>query len=190
MATGKKYWWIKVKEPFVNSDEFDFLMQQPNGARYIVFYLALCLSLANTEGVFKYQLGEKIRPISPDQIQGRMKWFSKAEVEMALDIFQEIGLVGVDDCGFMFIPDFQFFVNQESDWAEQKSRQRKRKKDGVDNVHINTMDNVHTDTAGSVHTDNRYQSIDIIPNKKSEYTSSPVQRLPEFQNMTEDEIPF
>ena len=38
MATGKRYYWIKLKDSFMNSEVVDFLMSQPNGASYVVLY--------------------------------------------------------------------------------------------------------------------------------------------------------
>lgn len=36
MATGKRYYWIKLKESFMSSDTVDYLMSQPNGAILII----------------------------------------------------------------------------------------------------------------------------------------------------------
>lgn len=38
MATGKRYYWIKLKDSFMSSDEIDYLMSQPDGANYVVLY--------------------------------------------------------------------------------------------------------------------------------------------------------
>ena len=32
MATGKRYYWIKLRETFMSSDVVDFLMSQTDGA--------------------------------------------------------------------------------------------------------------------------------------------------------------
>ena len=42
MATGKRFYWIKLKDSFMNSEVVDFLMSQPNGANYVVLY-QICL---------------------------------------------------------------------------------------------------------------------------------------------------
>ena len=36
MATGKRYYWIKLKDSFMSSDEIDYLMSQPDGAKDIL----------------------------------------------------------------------------------------------------------------------------------------------------------
>ena len=38
MATGKRYYWIKLKDSFMSSDMIDYLMGQPDGANYVVLY--------------------------------------------------------------------------------------------------------------------------------------------------------
>ena len=50
MATGKRYYWIKLKDSFMSSDEIDYLMSQPDGANYVVLYQMLCLKTINTNG--------------------------------------------------------------------------------------------------------------------------------------------
>mgnify|MGYP000051898394 CR=1 FL=1 len=47
MATGKRFYWIKLKDSFMNSEVVDFLMSQPNGANYVVLYQMLCLKTIN-----------------------------------------------------------------------------------------------------------------------------------------------
>ena len=60
MATGKKYFWIKIKDSFMTSDKVDYLMSQKDGANYIVLYQMLCLKTINTNGEFRREIGEVI----------------------------------------------------------------------------------------------------------------------------------
>ena len=50
MATGKRYYWIKLKTSFMTSDAVDFLMGEKDGANYVVLYQMLCLKTINTGG--------------------------------------------------------------------------------------------------------------------------------------------
>lgn len=43
MERVKRYYWIKLKTDFFNSDEMDFLLSQKDGCKYIVLYQMLCL---------------------------------------------------------------------------------------------------------------------------------------------------
>ena len=50
MATGKKFYWIKLRKDFMTSDTVDFLMSQRNGAQYVVLYQMLCFMCIDTKG--------------------------------------------------------------------------------------------------------------------------------------------
>ena len=41
MATGKRYYWMKLKDSFMTSDTIDYFMSQPDGANYVVLYQML-----------------------------------------------------------------------------------------------------------------------------------------------------
>lgn len=62
MATGKRYYWIKLKDAFMSSDMIDYLMGQPDGANYVVLYQMLCLKTINTGGRLAFQIGDMIIP--------------------------------------------------------------------------------------------------------------------------------
>ena len=62
MATGKRYYWIKLKDSFMSSDAIDYLMSQPDGANYVVLYQMLCLKTINTGGCLVSKIGEMLIP--------------------------------------------------------------------------------------------------------------------------------
>ena len=68
MATGKRYYWIKLRESFMTSDTVDFLMSQKDGANYFVLYQMLCLKTINTGGRLSRQIGEIIIPFDVEKI--------------------------------------------------------------------------------------------------------------------------
>ena len=80
MATGKRFYWIKLKESFMTSDSVDFLMEQPSGANYVVLYQMLCLKTINTEGRLSRQIGEFIIPYDPEKIARDCKWLDRKSV--------------------------------------------------------------------------------------------------------------
>lgn len=69
MATGKRFYWIKLKDSFMSSDEIDYLMSQPDGANYVVLYQMLCLKTINTGGCLVSQIGEMLIPYDAEKIQ-------------------------------------------------------------------------------------------------------------------------
>ena len=99
MATGKRYYWIKLRETFMTSDAVDFLMGQPNGANYVVLYQMLCLKTINTQGRLERKIGEVIIPYDEAKIQRDTKWFSIDTVRVALNLYKSLGHVYIDQDG-------------------------------------------------------------------------------------------
>lgn len=123
MATGKRYYWIKLKDSFMTSDAVDFLMGQPGGANYVVLYQMLCLKTINTGGRLERQIGEVIIPYDEAKIQRDMKWFSIDTVRIALNLYKALGLVYTDQNGVLALADYENLVGSETDWAVKKRRQ-------------------------------------------------------------------
>ena len=123
MATGKRYYWIKLKESFRTSDAVDFLMGQPDGANYVVLYQMLCLKTINTGGKLERHIGEVIIPYDESKIQRDTKWFSVDTVRVALNLYKALGLVYQDNDGVLALADYENLVGSETDWALKKRRQ-------------------------------------------------------------------
>ena len=158
MATGKRFFWLKLKREFMTGDEVDFLMSQKHGANYVVLYQMLCLATINTGGSFSRTIGEAVIPYDIDKITREGKWFDRDTVIVALELYKKLGLVYEQENGILQIADFKEIVGSETDWAAQKQRQRLEK--GVDNVHGNVPE---SSTPMSTQ-ENREKSSDIRDN--------------------------
>ncbi len=123
MATGKRYYWIKLKDSFMNSEVVDFLMSQPNGANYVVLYQLLCLKTINTGGRLTCQIGDIIIPFDIEKIQRDCKWFSLDTVRIALGLYKQLGLIYEDRDGTLVLVNHAEMVGSETDWAAKKRRQ-------------------------------------------------------------------
>lgn len=158
MATGKRYYWIKLKESFMTSDTVDYLMSQPNGANYVVLYQMLCLKTINTEGKLSRQIGEILIPYDIEKIQRDCKWFSIDTIRVALNLYRSFGLIYEDQNGTLVLTDHNNLVGSETDYAAQKKLQRKNQQQQLPPPTVDEgVDNVHSD----VHTDNRDKISDI-----------------------------
>lgn len=124
MATGKRYFWIKLREAFMTSDTVDFLMSQKGGANYVVLYQMLCLKTINTGGRLSRQIGEYLIPYDVEKIQRDCKWFSTDTVRVALDLYKKLGLIYEDRDGTLVLADYEGMVGSETNWAAQKRSQR------------------------------------------------------------------
>ena len=150
MATGKRYYWIKLKDSFMSSDEIDYLMSQPDGANYVVLYQMLCLKTINTNGCLVSKIGEMLIPYDAEKIQRECKWFPLSTVRLALTVYKQIGLIFESPDGILAISNYSDIVGSETDYSAQKRLQRENRRrqipaKGADNNEDNNVDNVHTE---------------------------------------------
>lgn len=190
MATGKKFYWIKLRKDFMFGDILDFLMSQRNGSQYVVLYQMLCMMCINTNGSLARQIGELIIPYDTDKIQRDCKYFSRDTITIALELFKRVGLIYEQDAGVLAIAGFDNLVGCETDYAIQKRNQRQVpdsikdnsvdsaadniEDNGVDNVvdiiKDNSVDNVHknvfSDVQGQTMDSNMDNSVDNVHTEK------------------------
>ena len=126
--TDKKYYWIKLKTNFFNTDVIEFLLSQKNGCEYVVLYQMLCLKTANTNGSLKSEIGEMIVPFTVDKIVRDTKYFDTDTVVVALELYKKLGLIyeGKDNC--LMISNYSEMVGSETDYALKKRAYREKRK--------------------------------------------------------------
>lgn len=146
MATGKRFYWMKLKESFMTSDTIDYFMSQPDGANYVVLYQMLCLKTINTDGRLSRQIGEVVIKYDIPKIQRDLKWFSADTIRVALNLYKSFGIVYEDIDGVLVLADHNNLVGCETDWGEKKRRQR-------NSPALQSGDNVPTDVPTTVPTE-------------------------------------
>ena len=127
MATGKRYYWMKLQQSFMTSDIIDFFMSQQNGAQYVVLYQMLCLRTINTGGKLEARIGEVLIPFDAAKITRDMRWFTEDTVRVAMQLYQRFGLIYTDEDGVLVMADHNSLVGSETDYAEKKKLQRSGK---------------------------------------------------------------
>ena len=156
MATGKRYYWIKLKDSFLTSDTVDYFMSQPDGANYVVLYQMLLLKTINTDGKLARQIGEVIIPYDAEKIRRDCKWFSADTIRVAMNLYKAFGLIYEDANGVLTLADHGTMVGSETDYALQKRAQREALPPAVFvPVPNGAVDIVHVDVHEDVHTENR-----------------------------------
>ena len=125
---AKKYYWIKLKTDFFNSDEIDFLLSQKNGCEYIVLYQMLCLNTANNGGELASRIGEMIVPYDVNKIVRDTKYFSFDTVTIALGLFKQLGLIYEEEGQVLKISNYDAMVGSNTEWAEKKRKYREKQK--------------------------------------------------------------
>ncbi len=131
MATGKRYYWMKLKESFMTSDTIDYFMSQPDGANYVVLYQMLCLKTINTDGRLSRQIGEVIIPYDASKIQRDLKWFTIDTVRVALSLYKSVGLIYEDVDGTLVLTDHNNLVGSETDAAARMRNSRARQNNEI-----------------------------------------------------------
>lgn len=161
MATGKRYYWMKLKDSFMTSETVDFLMSQPNGANYVVLYQMLCLKTINTEGRFERQIGAVLIPYDIEKIQRDTKWFTIDTIRVALKLYMQLELIYTDENGVLVIANHNELVGSETDYAAKNRRIRQSQKEtrqlpaGDSSGHI-----VSSDVSDNVTTENRDKRVE------------------------------
>lgn len=117
-----KYYYIKIKDNFYDTDDIKLLQSMDNGYLYSDILMKLYLKSLKYNGklMFKDHIPFNAKMIST--ITGH----NIAIVEKALIIFQDIGLIEVLDNGAIFMLDIQNFIGQSSTEADRIREYRKR----------------------------------------------------------------
>lgn len=126
---SKRYYWLKLKEDFFQDDVIEWLEEQANGKDYVLFYLKLCLKSLKNNGVLIRQVGNMLVPYDVEKLAEITKTNADT-VAVALKVFEQIGLVEVQEGGQLYLTHLQAMVGSETAAAERKRLQRAGTKAG------------------------------------------------------------
>lgn len=154
---NRRYFWIKLKEDFFDSEQMDFIHEQPGGAEYIYIYLRLCLMAANSDGVVERRIGPMVMPYSITKLAEVVR-STPDSVMVALNVFKQIGLVEETEMGAISIPSVKDMVGSESESAS-RMRKLRAKKDKV--APLLVASHCDGNVTQKVTTDNRDKILDI-----------------------------
>lgn len=120
MSINKKYFYIKLKDTFFDSEEMKLLEMQKNGIHYQVLYLKMCLHAAKTEGKLLYK---DLIPYTPEMISQVLN-VNIDMVRVGIKVLQQMGLIEILDTGAIYIMDMQLLIGKSSTEAERKKAYR------------------------------------------------------------------
>ena len=120
MADNRKYYYLKLKENFFDSDSIVLLEDMKDGILYSNIFLKLYLKSLKNGG--KLQLDEHI-PYTAQMI-ATLTRHQIGTVERALEIFRQLGLVEQLDSGAFYMTDIELMIGQSSTEAERKRAAR------------------------------------------------------------------
>lgn len=117
MADNKKYYYMRLKENFFDSDEMIILENMDNGDGIIYSNILLKLYLRSLKYEGRLMFNERI-PFNPQMLSTIVR-HPVGVVEKALKAFVDLGLVEVMDNGAIYMLDIQNFIGKTTTEADR-----------------------------------------------------------------------
>ncbi|AUB52001.1 phage replisome organizer [Enterococcus mundtii] len=130
MSDNKRYYYLKLKENFFDSDEMVLLESMPDGYIYSNILLKLYLRSLKHEG--KLMFNDRI-PFNSTML-ATITRHSVGVVEKAVQIFRELSLIDVLDNGAIYMSDIQSFIGKSSTEADRKRNYRRKIEEAKQNL--------------------------------------------------------
>ncbi|HEL1930589.1 TPA: phage replisome organizer N-terminal domain-containing protein [Streptococcus suis] len=116
MADNKKYYYLKLKDNFFESDEAIILESMPDGYIYSNILLKLYLRSLKNNGVLMFN---DLIPYNA-QMLATITRHHIGVIEKAIQIFQQLRLIEILDNGAIYMTNIQNFVGKSSTDADRK----------------------------------------------------------------------
>ncbi len=136
MSDNKKYYYMKLKEDFFDTEEMIVLEGIQDGYIYSNILLKLYLKSLKTNG--RLMLRDLI-PYNAEMIANITR-HNVSSVKVALDIFKKLGLIEVLDDGAIYMRDIQNFVGSSSSEADRKRAYRHKIKEEKERLENNNFE--------------------------------------------------
>lgn len=113
---NKKYFYMRLKENFFDSDEMRILESLPDGYLYSNILLKMYLRSLKGEGRLMFN------DLIPYNVQmlATLTGHKVGVVEKALEIFQQLGIIEILDNGTIYMLNIQNFIGKSSTEADRK----------------------------------------------------------------------
>lgn len=125
MADNRKYYYLKLKEGFFESEEIKILESMKDGYIYSNILLKLYLRSLRNEGRLMYR---NVIPYTPD-ILATLVGHQVGTVEKALKVFKDLELIEILDNGAIYMMDIQNFIGKSSTEADRQRAYYNKVKD-------------------------------------------------------------
>lgn len=138
MADNRKYYYLKLKDNFYDSEQLIILQNMQDGYLYSDILMKLYLRSLKTEGKLMFN---NIIPYTP-QVLAQVVRHQVGTVEKALKIFSELGLIEVLDNGAIYMLDIQNFIGRSSTEADRQREYYNKIKDDNKQCKISYKDSL------------------------------------------------
>ena len=122
MSDNKKYYYLKLKENFFESDTLILLEAQKDGYLYSNILLKLYLRSLKNEGRLAFN---NLIPYNAEML-ATLTRHQVGTVEKALAMFEQLGLIEILDNGVIYMTDIQNFIGRSSSEADRQREYQKR----------------------------------------------------------------
>lgn len=122
MADNKKYYYLKLKEDFFESDEAVVLESMPDGYIYSNILLKLYLRSLKNNGLLMFN---NLIPYN-SQMLATITRHQVGTIEKAVKIFKDLQLIDVLDNGAIYMNNIQNFVGKSSTNADRMRESRRQ----------------------------------------------------------------
>lgn len=122
MAENNKYYYLKLKEDFFDSEDIKILESMENGYLYSNILLKMYLKSLKNNGELIFK---EFIPYNPKML-ATITGHNIDVVEKALRIFRDLGLIDILDNGTIFMLDVQKYIGQISTEGKRKAEYRAR----------------------------------------------------------------
>lgn len=163
MSDNKKYYYLKIKDNFYDTEDIKLLQAMDNGYFYSDILMKLYLTSLKNNG--KLMFKDHI-PYNPKMI-ATITNHNVDIVEKALNIFKELGLIDILDNGAIYMADIQNFIGESSTEGDRK-REYRRKIDQEKN-NLLPMGQMSDERPPEIEIEIE-KDIDIKKNTKIDYT--------------------
>ena len=133
MSDNKKYYYLRLKDNFFDSDELKILESMKDGYLYSNILLKLYLRSLKNDG--KLVVNDRI-PYNAEMLSS-VTGHQIGTVKQALSIFKDLGLIDVLENGAIYMLDIQNFIGRGSSEADRKREYRQRIESDRTNVQTN-----------------------------------------------------
>lgn len=133
MSDNKKYYYLRLKDNFFDSDELKILESMKDGYLYSNILLKLYLRSLKNDG--KLVVNDRI-PYNAEMLAS-VTGHQVGTIKQALSIFKDLGLIDVLENGAIYMLDIQNFIGKGSSEADRKREYRQRIETDRTNVQTN-----------------------------------------------------
>ena len=127
MSDNKKYYYLKLKENFYDSEEMIILQNMQDGYLYSDILMKLYLRSLKNGGKLIFK---DVIPYTPSALAQVVR-HQVGTVEKAMKIFQDLGLIEILDNGAIYMLDIQNFIGESSTEADRIRKYRAKIKEDV-----------------------------------------------------------